>query len=191
MQDARADARMLLDEPELFRRQRSRLPQHIVADADLADVMQKRAEAQDVELVVGQAHLPADGDGDGADSFGVARGVRVARVERQCQRSDGADVGVPRLCLGFAHRLHHRVEGRVSVSTSSEKPVSATGWSKSRDDVISDSERDSVSIGLEIVRASQTLAKVARPKAPSAMSSTDVKAFCIGTRVAASMESSA
>ena len=83
------------------------------------------------------------------------------------------------------------LKAAVSVSTSSEKPVSATGWSKSRDVVISERERDSLSIGLEIVRASQKLANVARAKAPSAMTSTEVKAFCIGTRVAASMESSA
>ena len=45
----------------------------------------------------------------------------------------------------------------VSVSTSSEKPVAGTGWSKSREAVISDSDVDSVSIGREIVRASHTL----------------------------------
>ena len=55
--------------------------------------------------IVGQAHLAADGDRDGADPFGVAGGVRVPRVERERQRSDGADVSVPRLGLGFAHRL--------------------------------------------------------------------------------------
>ena len=45
---------MLLDERELFRRQRAGLAQHGVADANLADVVQQRAEPQDLELVVGR-----------------------------------------------------------------------------------------------------------------------------------------
>ena len=82
----------------------SRLAQHGVADADLADVVQQRAEAQDVELVVGELHLAADGDRDRADALGVAGGVRIPRVERQRQRADGADVGAARLGFRGADR---------------------------------------------------------------------------------------
>ena len=56
---------------------------------------------------------------------------------------------------------------------------------------MSDNDRDSVSIGREIVRASQTLANPASANDPSAMKNTARKAFCIGTRVEAAIESSA
>ena len=100
------------DDREFFRCQRSRLSQHGVADADLADVMQQRAEAQRVQFLVGQFHLASDGDRHRADALGVAGGVGIPRVERERQRADGADVGVARLGLRGADRLHHRVERR-------------------------------------------------------------------------------
>ena len=69
------------------------LAQHGVADADLADVVQEGAEPQNLELIVGQGHLPADADRHRADALRVAGGIRVPRVERQRQRADRADIG--------------------------------------------------------------------------------------------------
>ena len=86
----------------LFRRQRAGLAQHGVADADLADVVQERAEPQDLELVGGEVHLPADRHRHRADALRVAGGVRVPRIERQRERADRADVRV--LGLGFGRR---------------------------------------------------------------------------------------
>ena len=79
----------------------------------------------------------------------------------------------------------------VSESTSSEKPVSGTGLSKSRDFVISDSDCDSVPIGREIVRASQTLANAASANEPMAINNTEISARCMGPRADAPIESSA
>ena len=69
------------------------LLQHPVGDADLADVVQQRAEAEDVELPLVEPQLPPDDDRQRADALGVAGGVGVARVERGGQRLDRADVG--------------------------------------------------------------------------------------------------
>ena len=81
-----------------------------------------------------EPHLVPDRDRDRADALGMARGIRVARVERQRQRADGADV---RAC---AYRPPPRrrvaiseLNVSVSVSTSRLEPVRGTGRSKSRD----------------------------------------------------------
>ena len=53
-QDAGAERGMLFDQLELLGRQRVRLAQHVVADADLADVVEQRAKPQHVELLGGR-----------------------------------------------------------------------------------------------------------------------------------------
>ena len=83
------------------------------------------------------------------------------------------------------------LKAAVSVSTSRLKPVVGTGWSKSRDAVISDSDFDSLSIGREIVRASQTLAKPASANEADRDEQHGASASCIGTRVDGAIESSA
>ena len=138
--------------------QRPRLPQHIVADADLADVVQQRAEAQDVELGLGQVHLVADRDRDGADALGMASGVRIPRVERQRERANRADVRAARVLLRGRDRRHHGVERlreRVDLEARAGRGI---GVPKSRDCVIAVSDRESVSIGRATVWASQRLA---------------------------------
>ena len=79
----------------------------------------------------------------------------------------------------------------VSVSISRIDPLVATGRSKSRVLVISESDRDSVSIGREIVRASQKLAIAARANEQIAKISIARSAACSGSRVDAAIESSA
>ena len=108
----------------------------------------------------------ADRDRDGADALRMAGRVGIPRVERQRQRADGADVGALRLRLGGRHARHHRVERVGSARRlrgSSRSRGSAV--SKLRDCVISDSDRDSVSIGRDSVRAVQRLARPAMPNA--------------------------
>ena len=58
-EDPRAGDRVLLDLLELFVGQRPGLAQHVVADSDLADVVQQRAEPQRVEVVFCQTELGA------------------------------------------------------------------------------------------------------------------------------------
>ena len=54
-QDARAGTGMLLDDVELRVGQRAGLEQHVVGHADLADVVQQRAQADDFDLLGRQA----------------------------------------------------------------------------------------------------------------------------------------
>ena len=49
---------MLLDDVVLGCRERSRLAQHVVGHANLADVVQQRAEADDFEGFVAEPELP-------------------------------------------------------------------------------------------------------------------------------------
>ena len=100
-QHARAEHRVLLDDVELGRGQRARLPQHVVGDADLADVVQQRAEAHDLDVGGRQVELPADGHRQHADAVRVPGGVRIARVERRRERADRARVRGLRLRLGL------------------------------------------------------------------------------------------
>ena len=86
--------RVLLDERELLRGQRPGLAQDGVADADLADVVQQRARGAGSRARRRAARICRPMATDiGADALRVAGRVRVARVERQRQRADRADVG--------------------------------------------------------------------------------------------------
>ena len=70
-QDVRADGRVRLDDLEFLVGERAALDSTLIADADLADVVQQRAEPQHLDLAVGERHLPADRHRDRADALGV------------------------------------------------------------------------------------------------------------------------
>ena len=73
------------------RRQRPGLAQHGVVDADLADVVQQAGQVDVAQLVLLQAQLAAQLDGDAGDALAVAEGVRVLGVQRRRQRARQAD----------------------------------------------------------------------------------------------------
>ena len=102
---------MLLDLIELLRRERACLPEHGVADADLADVVEEGAQPDRLDVVLGQLHVQADGHREGGDAVGMAGRVGIARVKRLSQGADHAEVGGLRLGLGQRHRRSQRVEG--------------------------------------------------------------------------------
>ena len=84
-QDSRAEDRVQLDLLVLGIGERAGLPQQRIGHANLADVVQQRAEPEDLEFCLVQAERPADRDRQHADSFGMAGCVGVARVERRGQ----------------------------------------------------------------------------------------------------------
>ncbi len=87
------------------------LAQHVVADADLADVVEEGAEPQHVQLLGRQLHVLAYRHRDRADALRVAGRVGIPRVERQRKGTDGADIRALRLGFRGRHAHHHRVEG--------------------------------------------------------------------------------
>ena len=101
---------MLLDDFVFLGGQRPRLHQDVIADADLADVVEERAEPQHFELRLVQRHGAADGQRQRADAFRMAGRVRIARVERQRERANRADVRAQPLGFRSLHRLDHRIE---------------------------------------------------------------------------------
>ena len=101
---------MPLDGLELDVVQLGRLGQDGVADADLADVVQQRAQAQHVEIVLAEPHGLPDRDRQQADALRVAGGVGIAGVERGDQGADRAEVGGAGLGPRFVHGLEQRRE---------------------------------------------------------------------------------
>ena len=114
-----------------------RLPQHVVRDADLADVVQQRAQAHDLDVGGRQVELPADGDRQHADAVRVPGGVGIARVERRRQRADGARIRGLGLRLGLADRCHQIVERFRERIELAARP----GQRKPRMDVVGRSHR--------------------------------------------------
>src|SRR5436305_1413249 len=69
-------------------REAGRLCEDRVRSADLADVVEKPGEAEDVEAFRVEPKLLADGDGDPAHALGVPRRVRILRVDRRVEALD-------------------------------------------------------------------------------------------------------
>src|SRR6267378_214475 len=74
--------------------QRTRLEENAVRNADLADVVEERAAADVLDLVLGYAHPPGDGDGVAHHALGVIAGLVLASVERVHQRHQRVRIGL-------------------------------------------------------------------------------------------------
>ena len=86
--DPRAVLRMAFHDLELELREAGRLREDRVRNADLADVVEKPGEAEDVEAFRVKPKLLADCDGDPAHALGVPRRVRILRVDRRVEAFD-------------------------------------------------------------------------------------------------------
>ena len=128
-QDARAGHWMLLDRLEFLRGQRSRLAQHVVADADLADVVEQRAEPQRVEIVGRQPQLRGRRRRRSRSRARNGRPCSGSRASSaSAERADRADVRASRLRLRRGRRVAISVLNvSVSASTSRLEPVRGTG----------------------------------------------------------------
>ena len=73
--------------------------------------MEQRAQADDFDFVRREIERPRNGHRQDADALGMARRVRIARVERGRQRANRSRVSSLRLFLGVGDRRHQRVEG--------------------------------------------------------------------------------
>ena len=111
-EDARAERRMQLDDVDFLHRQRRRLAEHFVRHANLADVVEQSAQANDLEVVGRQLQHAADADREDAHTLGMTGGIGVARVECGRQGTNGTHVGRLGLRLGCRHRSHQIVERR-------------------------------------------------------------------------------
>ena len=101
-QNARAKSGVAPDLLEFVRRQRAGFTQDVIGDANLANVVEQRAQTNDVDFGLAERELARDEHRQRADPFRVACGVRIPRVERRGQRADGAEIG--RLCFGLSSR---------------------------------------------------------------------------------------
>src|SRR5438094_693708 len=81
-EDTRADHRVLHDVPVLLVAQRAALVEHLLADADLADIVEVAAERQGVEGVRIEAQLAADGGGVLRHADRVPLEIGVLGLER-------------------------------------------------------------------------------------------------------------
>ena len=84
--------------------QRALLAQDLVADPDLADVVQQPGEVDVAQLVLRQAQLAPELDGDPGDPLAVAEGVRVLGVDRRGERPGQADQEVPEMVVALRAR---------------------------------------------------------------------------------------
>ena len=82
---------MRLDHRALLDRQPARLREDVAGDADLADVVQQRAELEPLQRRVVQPQLGADAEREIGDPARVLRRVLVVRLERVRKRLDGGD----------------------------------------------------------------------------------------------------
>ena len=114
-QDALADDRVLAHELPLVVVELAGLVQHVVGDADLADVVQHR---DGLDL----GHRPRlepepvrDGDRQVADGVGVLAGVAVAGLERGRQRAHDGLVGLGRAAALLLEVAQDLGEGGLAV----------------------------------------------------------------------------
>ena len=84
--DARALLGVALHQRPLLGRERGGLQQDRVGDRELADVVEERGVAEQVELRLGEAELAADRERELLHAARVAGRVRVARVDRRGER---------------------------------------------------------------------------------------------------------
>ena len=75
----------------LLRRQPAGLREDRRRDADLADVVEERAELEPLERMLAEAELAADAEREIGDPARVRRGVLVVRLERVRERLDRRD----------------------------------------------------------------------------------------------------
>ncbi len=76
-EDVEPDHRMFLDLLELTRGKCSRLPQNLVVDTDLPDVVQQPGEIDVPQVLGGQAEMLAQAAADQGDPFAMAARVGV------------------------------------------------------------------------------------------------------------------
>jgi hypothetical protein len=74
--------------------ERARLAQDGVGHADLADVVQQRAELQRAQLLFAEPHLTTQSEAEVDDALGVAVRLGVAGFERRRQSLERGAVGV-------------------------------------------------------------------------------------------------
>ena len=91
LENIRADHRMLLDDVEFFRRERSRLKQNIVADADFADVVQPAADADHFDFLIARIHERCHAGHDLRHGFGMAARVGIPRFKGGNQAGNAAE----------------------------------------------------------------------------------------------------
>ena len=134
-QNPAADDRVLLDERQLLARESPLLLQNSVGDADLSDIVQQCANANAIDVGLVKAQCGCDRAGELADTPAVTRRVRIARVERICQRTDKLKVSPSRFSpdsrTDAAARLYISVSSLISrievdfPSSSGRTPVRA------------------------------------------------------------------
>ncbi len=81
--DARALVRVALHERPLVRGQARRLQEDRIRDRQLADVVEERGVAEEVELGLREPELAPDGEGELLDAARMACGVGIPRVHRR------------------------------------------------------------------------------------------------------------
>ena len=81
------DVRVLVHQPPLFVRQHPCLAQDLVRDGDLADVVERRGQPQQLDPRVGQTERPRDVGGEGADALEMRAGGAVVVFDRTAQPS--------------------------------------------------------------------------------------------------------
>ena len=88
---------MRLDVFELGRRQRARLAEHVVVDADLADVVQQAGQVDRVQVfVVSQPSCAGQAHREPGHAIAVTAGVRVLGVDGrgECPHDAGEEFGL-------------------------------------------------------------------------------------------------
>ncbi len=119
-EDAVADDHVLLDMLELVGRQRAALGEDVVADADLADVVQEAGQVDVAQFVLGQAERATQLDGGAGHALAVAVRVGILGVDRRGQRTGQTDqkfldvmVALGGLSMEAEERGERHEQGRV------------------------------------------------------------------------------
>ncbi len=107
LEDAGADVGVLLHHGDLLACQRPGLSQDRLGDADLADVVQQRAQLDDPGVGVVELELGAHASGQVGDLAGVVVGVGILGLESSRQGAQRGEVGVLQP-LGHPRPRHHR-----------------------------------------------------------------------------------
>ena len=88
-----ADVRVLVHQPALLVGQHSRLAQDLVRDRDLADVVQRRGQPQQLDPRLGDAERCGDVGGERAHAFEMGAGGAVVILDRTTEPAQRSRIG--------------------------------------------------------------------------------------------------
>jgi hypothetical protein len=102
------------------------LAEDLIADPNLADVMEQAGEVKVADFSAREAHFLTESDGDSGDALAMSAGVGVLRVDRGGEAADDAEEGVLEIFMDAEIAVMAELEAEDDLDDSG---IEFTEWS--------------------------------------------------------------